>query len=194
MDIFFFKHHFLTPDITLSGDWLLLRRNSWHATDEYSWSDPDTTAPPSISIPAFAQEESQSWRTRCSTDSKCSSSPSSSSSSASFRSAAGWFSRRDLKRKRGKKTMTDRFRNVTREHICTAVPSCTNRWGRCWGQQGARGSCIGSYCSVSMWAEREQPNGCARRLAPSHAAVRLPASKIYIFGWTQSRVLFHDER
>lgn len=51
----------------------------------------------SFTLPAFAPEESQSWRTHCNMDSKCSSSLLSSSSWASFHSAAGWSSHRDLK-------------------------------------------------------------------------------------------------
>lgn len=84
----------------------------------------------SMSLPASAQEESQSWRTRCSTDSKCSSSLSSSSSSASFHSAAGWFSRRDLK-KNGN-------HDKSHMHVWVAVPCCTNRWGQCLKPGGAR--------------------------------------------------------
>lgn len=124
-----------------------------------------------MSLPASAQEESQSWRTRCSTDSKCSSSLSSSSSSASFHSAAGWFSRRDLKK-------TEIMINLTCTFglQCRAAPTDgANAWSR-----GERELVHGEYCSVSMWAEQEQPNGCARRLAPSYAAIPLQASTLHI--------------
>lgn len=138
----------------------------------------------SMSLPASAQEESQSWRTRCSTDSKCSSSLSSSSSSASFHSAAGWFSRRDLEK-------TEIMINLTCTFglQCRAAPTDgANAWSR-----GERELVHGEYCSVSMWAEQEQPNGCARRLAPSYAAIPLQASTLHIKAWPKCQFMFNPE-
>lgn len=117
-----------------------------------------------FTLPAFAPEESQSWRTHCNMDSKCSSSLLSSSSWASFRSATGWSSHRDLKQI-----------HLLKCHPQLKFPDVPI--------DGANGEAVvggelvhAKCCSVSLWAEQEQPHGFAYRHTPLYTTFPIQAS------------------